>query len=84
MLIVNKKFKFSLRICWLLALNISITVFGRDNFVAGPFFSQFALTLDSGSRTEAVGPFFYDQQKDSGKTWAIPPLFSFDSDPAIQ
>ena len=55
-----------------------------DNFDAGPLFDQFPLTLDSGQRTEAVGPFFYDQQKDSEKTWAVPPLFSHDTDPAVE
>ena len=54
----------------------------RDGFYAGPIFDQFSLTLDSGRRTEAVGPFFYDQQKDPEKTWAIPPLLSYDADPA--
>jgi hypothetical protein len=47
-------------------------------------FDQFSLTLDSGQRTEAAGPFFYDQQKDSERTWAIPPLLSYDSDPAVE
>ena len=33
---------------------------------------------------EAVGPFFYEQQKDSEKTWALPPFFSHDTDPAVE
>ncbi len=75
-----RKFRLCLRICsWLVALNFPLIVFGADDFVAGPLFSRFALTLDSGSRTEAVGPFFYSQQKDSEKTWGVPPLFSFDT-----
>jgi hypothetical protein len=68
----------------MLVLNFSFAVLGADNFVAGPFFSQFKLTLDLGNRTEAAGPFFYDQQSDSEKTWAIPPVFSFDCDPAVE
>ncbi len=42
------------------------------------------MTLDSGRRTEAVGPLFYDQQKDSEKTWAFPPVFSHDTDPTVE
>jgi len=85
MLIGHKKFKFCLRICsWLMMVKLSFAVFGSDGFVAGPLFGQFSLTLDSGHRTEAVGPFFYSQEIDSGKTWAIPPLFSHDSDPAVE
>jgi len=80
-----KKLKFCLRICWWwMALNFSLAALAADNFVAGPLFSQFSLTLDTGHRTEAVGPFFYNQEKDSEKTWALPPLFSHDSDPAVE
>jgi len=58
--------------------------FGENEFQAGPFYDQFSLTLDSGERAEATGPFFYKQEKDSEKTWAIPPLFSRENDPAIE
>ena len=58
--------------------------FAQNDFQAGPLFAQFPLTLDSGCRTEAGGPFFYDQQKESEKIWAIPPLFSHKTDPAIE
>jgi len=51
---------------------------------AGFLFDAFPLTLDAGQRTEAVGPFFYDQQKDSETTWAVPPLFSHDANPAVE
>ena len=57
---------------------------GENEFHAGPIYDQFPLTLDSGQRTEAAGPFFYEQEKDSEKTWAIPPLFLHESDPAIE
>ena len=40
--------------------------------------------MDSGQRTEAAGPFFYDQRKNSEKTWAVPPLLSYDADPATE
>lgn len=47
---------------------------------AGPLLTRFPLTLDEGHRTEAVGPLFYKQVKDSEKTWAVPPLFSYTRD----
>jgi hypothetical protein len=79
------KFGFCLRICsWLVALNFPLAVFGADDFVAGPIFSRFALTLDSGSGTEAMGPFFYSQKMDSEKIWGVPPLFSFDTDSSVE
>jgi hypothetical protein len=67
-----------------LALIVCSAGFAEDNFHAGPLFDQFPLTLDSGHRTEALGPFFYRQQKDSEKTWAVPPIFSHDADPAVE
>ena len=56
--------------------------FGGD-FSAGPLFDQFPLTLGTGERTEILGPFYYSQQNDSEKTWALPPFFSDDTDPVI-
>lgn len=80
-----RKLAVYLWICsWLLAANFSFGAFATDNFVAGPLFGQFALTLDIGQRTEAVGPFFFDQRTDSEKTWSVPPLFSHDSDPSVE
>jgi hypothetical protein len=86
MSIGSNKFKICPRIYWwLFVLSFSsFGVFGADDFVAGPLFSQFALTLDSGHRSEAIGPFFHSQEKDSEKTWGIAPLFSHDSDPAVE
>ena len=56
----------------------------ENNFHAGPLFDEFPLTLDSGHRTEAAGPFFYNQENDSEKTWALPPFFSRDTDRAVE
>ena len=44
-------------------------------------FDQFKLTLEDGFRTEAAGPFYYAQQKDSESILAFPPFFSSDRDP---
>src|SRR5262249_27107444 len=38
------------------------------------------LTLEPGRRTEAAGPFFYSQEKESQKLWAVPPFFSYNHD----
>jgi hypothetical protein len=67
-----------------LAVGFPSAAFAGEGFRAGPIFDQFELTLDSGQRTEAAGPFFYDQRKDSEKTWAVPPLLSYDTDPATE
>ncbi|MEY2467101.1 MAG: hypothetical protein QOD03_1622 [Verrucomicrobiota bacterium] len=50
---------------------------------AGLLYDDFPLTLDAGHRTEALGPLFYWEQKDSQRTWAIPPLFSHVYDSVI-
>ena len=63
---------------------ISFAGFANDGFHAGLLFDQFSLTLDSGQRTEAVGPLYYSQQKNSESTWALPPFFSHDVDPAVE
>jgi hypothetical protein len=68
---------------WILTLGFSSAGFAAD-FHAGPLYDQFPLTLDSGKRTEIVGPLFYDQQKDSEKTWAFPPIFSRATDPDVE
>jgi hypothetical protein len=49
---------------------------------AGFLFDRFKLTLEDGFRTEAAGPFYYSQQGETEKTWAMPPFFSSNSDPA--
>jgi hypothetical protein len=74
-----------LRVCSLgLALCFYSPVSAESVFHAGLLFDEFPLTLDVGHRMEAVGPFFYDQQRDSETTWAVPPLFSHDANPAVE
>ena len=53
-----------------------------DFLSAGPLYHEFYLTLTPGQRTEAVGPFFYKQQRESEKIWAVPPLISYTTDEA--
>ena len=49
----------------------------------GPLFQEFRLTLAPGERTEAVGPFFYKERKESTHLWAVPPLFSYTLDKEV-
>ena len=48
--------------------------------MAGPGYHQFRLTLEPGERTEAFGPFFYSEEREAFRQWAIPPLFSSTKD----
>jgi hypothetical protein len=76
------KFIHSLRNCCMgLLLGFSAVAPAEEGFPAGPIFDEFALTLDSGRRIEALGPLFYDQHKIPETTWAVPPLLSYDTDP---
>lgn len=67
-----------------LAIASPAVAWAQDDVSAGPVFSRFSLALDSGFRTEAAGPFFYHQQRESETTWAVPPLLSDDKDPAVE
>src|SRR5438477_8043566 len=49
----------------------------------GPAFQEFHLTLAPGHRTEAIGPLFYHEQKESTRVWAVPPLFSYTLDDEV-
>src|SRR5208283_1129493 len=74
-----------LRVCGLgLVLSFCSPVFAESVPHAGFLFDEFPLTLDAGHHTEAAGPFYYDQQKDTETTWAVPPLFSHDANPAVE
>ena len=54
-----------------------------ENTSSGPIIDRFPLTLDAGTRTEAAGPFYYSQQKETETTWAIPPFYSCHRDLAV-
>ena len=49
----------------------------------GPLFGPSPLTLETGQRTEA-GPFYYAEEKETQRTWAIPPFFSHTQDPGTE
>jgi hypothetical protein len=48
---------------------------------AGLLFDQFSLALAPGRRTEAVGPLYYSEQKETQRIWAVPPVLSYTRDP---
>ena len=81
---VSAKFFSRLCACFLMFAGVDGICVGEDIFHAGPIYDQFPLTLDSGWRTEAAGPFFYAEKSDSKKMWAVSPLFFSDTDPAIE
>jgi len=70
--------------CLGLVLTFYQSLLAEDNINAGLAYDAFPLTLDAGHRTEALGPLFYNQQKGSEKTWAVPPLFSHNANPDFE
>ena len=57
---------------------------GADPLSAGPLFDEFKLTLTPGHRTEAAGPLFYSEEKETQRIWAVPPLLSYTRDPETE
>jgi hypothetical protein len=55
---------------------------GADFLSAGPLIHEFYLTLAPGQRIEALSPFYYREETEAQKTWAIPPLLSYTTDQA--
>ncbi len=82
--VLGKFQRFRQIILFVLALGFSTAGFAQNEFHAGLFYDSFPLTLDSGWRTEAAGPLFYEQQKDSEKTWAFPPFYSRAKNPDVE
>jgi hypothetical protein len=50
----------------------------------GPLWDEFEPTISRGHRVEALGPLFYSEQNESGKTWAIPPVYVRAWDPETE
>jgi len=49
----------------------------KDEILAGPAWSDYRLTLESGRRQEALGPLFAAQQTGADWQWDVAPLLSF-------
>lgn len=73
----------ALTIAGLLLLTIFNASRANAEVLAGPIFSNFRLTLESGARTEAIGPLFYSQSFDEISQWALPPLMSYTHDRGV-
>src|SRR2546421_3124042 len=65
----------------LLLTAVSLATAAESAF--GPAYHQFSLIFDAGERTEAMGPLFYQERKESTRLWAVPPLFSHTWDAEI-
>jgi hypothetical protein len=66
-----------------LALGVS-EVSPDTDLTFGPVLSRFPLTLDEGERTEALGPLFYSEHKETESTVAFPPFYSRVVDSAVE
>ena len=55
----------------------------ESEFIAGPAWADYRLTLEAGRRQEAAGPLFSAQQTDSQWQWDLPPLFSYTRTPDV-
>jgi hypothetical protein len=75
--------RFGLLAAWLL-LCLGQHAVASDSFHAGPLYDDYELTLSTGHRTEAVGPFYFREEEETRRTWGIPPLFSVTRDPATE
>jgi hypothetical protein len=73
---------------WVLACGLGFGAAAQNSEAgalhAGPLFDEFDLTLTPGHRTEAAGPFYYSEEQDTQRSWALPPLFSHTQDPATE
>lgn len=56
---------------------------GDENVSAGFAYADFDLALEPGHRTEAAGPFYYSERKESEETLAYPPFFSAYKNPGV-
>ena len=56
-----------------LVLGAQVGVLSAAPIHAGPLFDEFDLTLTPGHRTEALGPFFYQQDRESSTPGLCPP-----------
>jgi hypothetical protein len=73
----------SIRLILVSAVALAIQGVAGDLPHAGLLLDEFDLTLSAGHRVEAFGPLFYQEQKETERTWAVPPLLSYARDPAV-
>lgn len=61
---------------WLLLALLAVSGVHGQEHDFGFLFSRHPLTLESGTRQEALGPLYYRQQTEGWNLFALPPLFS--------
>jgi hypothetical protein len=64
------------RLVLALIFAVHLPVKAQEGPHAGFLFDSHPLVLEPGTRTEAAGPCYYEQQTELGHTWAFPPFFS--------
>jgi hypothetical protein len=64
----------------LLGVLLAFSSSAEAQVVAGPAYNEFRLTLDVGTRKEAVGPLFFEEEQEDTIQWAFPPLMSYTHD----
>ena len=64
----------------ILGLFLALQASAGDWANVGLLYDTFDLTLAPGHRTEAAGPLFYREQKETTRLWAVPPLVSYTRD----
>ncbi len=74
--------RWALGLAWLVCALLGAS--GADAPDAGFLFDEFNLTLAPGHRTEAVGPFYYSEEQETQRIWAVPPLLSYTRDPETE
>ena len=68
-------------VLWVIASQFACAIAqSGDALNAGPIYDRFSLTLDSGTRTEWMGPLFYQEQVGETTGWGIPPLVTWTKD----
>lgn len=70
-------------LCAILALGLS-QLKASDALNIGFLYDCFPLTIASGERTEAVGPLWYEQDKETEHSFGVPPLFAHVADPSTE
>jgi hypothetical protein len=78
---VRSTVKTCLLLPLLLSCSLTAAKAGSEPIHAGFLYDEFKLTLEEGFRIEALGPLYYNEQKDTQRTWAIPPFFALSEDP---
>jgi hypothetical protein len=81
--IVNAKF-----VCfrWVIAALVLLATFTipASAIDLGPFYDRFPLTMETGERTEILGPFFSFEKTETENGWTFSPLVNFRKNPGVE